>query len=96
MVKMVKLENNSKERIYKMFEKCCEDFTNHFNSTRELISQNLLKLRLSIVEKTVDDVITKFFEEGIKKLREDFKAKVEEVQIALNKDFNEQSANIKV
>ena len=90
------MENNSRDRIYKIFEKCCEDFTNHFNHTRELISQNLLKLRLSIVEKTVDDVVTKFFEEGMKKLRDDFKANVEEVQVEATKKFSEKSANVKV
>ncbi len=62
IIKMVKIENNYRDRIYKIFEKCCEDFTNHFNHTQELISQNLLKLRLSVVEKAVDDVITNFFE----------------------------------
>ena len=93
---MVKIENNSKDRIYEIFEKCCEDFTNHFNRTRELISQNLLKLRLSIVEKTVDDVVTTFFEEGMKKLTEEFKAKVKGVKMAVNKEINVKLLNVKV
>ena len=55
-----------------------------------------MKLRLSVVEKTVDDVVTKFFEEGMKKLREDFETKVEELQMDTNKEFSEKSANVKV
>ncbi len=32
----------------------------------------------------------------MKKLKEDFKAKVKEVQMAVNKEFNEETANIKL
>ena len=96
MVKIEKESNNNRDKIYQIFKRCCEDFRSHFNQTRKLISQNLLKLRLGIVEKTVDDVVTKFFEEGMKKLREDFQAKVEELLMDTNKEFSEKSANVKV
>jgi O-succinylbenzoate synthase len=78
------LDNSNKTEIYKLFEDCCEDFDIKFKKIRKLISENLLKLRLGILEQTIDKIISKFIREGLEQLKVDFVKRLYEIDLELS------------
>ena len=82
-------QNKSKDEETKISHICdtfCEDLTSYFKDIRKKISENLLKLRLGVIEQTVDNVMDSFFKEGIKDLNESLKGKL----VSFSKDFYKQ------
>lgn len=72
-----------KPKIAQICDGFCDDITSYFEDIRKKISENLLKLRLGVIEQTVDNVIENFFREGIKDINESLKGKLAD----FNKDF---------
>jgi len=78
------IDNSNKTKIYKLFEGVCENFDIKFKKIRKMISENLLKLRLGILEQTIDNIITKFIREGLEQLKGDFEKRLYEIDFELS------------
>ncbi|MHA1292147.1 MAG: hypothetical protein ACTSQJ_05705 [Promethearchaeota archaeon] len=68
------------KKIYQIMAKQIDDLTNQFESIRVKISQNLQKLRLGVIQQTVEQVVQKVFTAKLKEITTSLNRQLKTIQ----------------
>lgn len=82
------------EKISGTLNRQIKDLTAQFHSIQDKISKNLQKLRLGVLQQTVDKVIDKTFKEGMKKTTEKLNSQLNEIQTVFKESLKSSSESL--